>query len=191
MASINKRCLSQTLVFLLLAGAVSGAALAQTAPPSNVTVNVTGRIVGSCGVGSIGPNPLNLTIPAVDAGTLTAVGAVATPRATEQLLRINCTGFPGVRMTMAIGGTSPDPAQSVLPNTATTGAATNVGVQLFYGAQGTTTARTLLRTGTNYDFTGGAAISIPFSAQYYVLRTNPAPTAGTVTATATLTFTVL
>lgn len=181
MVSIHKRCLSQTLAALLLVGGVSSTALAQ----SNVTVNVTGRIVGSCAAGAASPGTLNFTLPDTDASTLTTVGAVAASRATVQRVTVTCSGNPGVRMTMAITGASPVPAQNVVPNT---GTVSQVGVQILYGAAGGTTATTVMPIGgTGVTFAGGAPVIIPISAQYYVVTANP--NAGTVSATATLTFT--
>ena len=181
MVSINKRCLSQALASLLLAGGVSGAALAQ----SNVTVNVSGNIIGTCAAGAAAPNTLNFTLPDTEAGTLTTVGAVAASRAPVQRVTVSCTGNPGVRMTMAITGTSPVPAQNVVPNT---GTATRMGVQILYGAAGGTTATNVIPIGgTGVTFAGGAPVVIPISAQYYVVTANP--NAGTVNARVTLTFT--
>ncbi|MCO5397575.1 fimbrial protein [Ralstonia soli] len=176
----HKRCLPQALAALLLIAGGATEVFAQT-----TTVNVTGNIVGTCAAGAASPDTLNFTLPDTQAATLTAAGPVTASRAAVQRVTVACSGNPGVRMTMSIAGTSPVPAQNVVPNT---GTATQVGVQILYGAAGGATAPTVMPIGgTGVTFVGGAPVVIPISAQYYVMSANP--NAGSVTATATLTFT--
>ncbi len=176
-----KRCLPQALAALVLIGGGATEAFAQA---SNA-VNVTGNIIGTCAAGAVAPSTLNFTLPDTESATLTAAGPVVASRAPVQYINVRCSGNPGIKMTMTITGTSPSPANNVVPNT---GTATQVGVQILRGVNNGTTATTVIPIGgTGVDFPGGAVVNVPISAQYYVLNANP--NAGTVTSTATLTFT--
>ncbi len=176
-----KRCLPQALAALVLIGGGATEAFAQAAN----AVNVTGNIIGSCAAGAVSPSTLNFTLADTESATLTATGAVTASRAPVQYVNVRCTGNPPIKMTMTITGTSPSPTNNVVPNT---GTATQVGVQILRGVNNGTAATTVIPIGgTGVDFAGGAPLNIPISAQYYVVTANP--NAGTVTATATLTFT--
>jgi major type 1 subunit fimbrin (pilin) len=168
---------SQLLLFMFAALAAAPA-FAQ----SDATLTFSGTILPpSCDVDSSSQNQ-TVTLASTPIMNFAAVGSTASPQAVSLNL-INCP--VGTNVTMTVSGTM-DTVASVLQNT---GNATGVGVQLLSASSvgATTGTPVTLNSASSLGTVGSTGtMTVPFVAQYYRLGTM---TAGTVAATATVSFT--
>lgn len=171
----------------LLAAFVSMAAssvFAQSSPTFGADAHLyfTGTILPpSCDIDSTTANQ-TVNLGSAPVASFAAIGSTANATAFSVNL-LNCSA--NVTVTMNVGGTA-DTYPSVLKNT---GTATQVGVQLLQASSiGATTGTPLtLNTAINKGTVGSSnTMTIPLVAQFYRLG---AVTAGSVAATATVTFT--
>lgn len=196
-SAINAQISSPFQLQLVITGSVPpGNQTLPTGPLVSWDFTLGGGTIFTVETFSIGgaPGPINIIQPcviAVDPTTVTLptvatsafAGAGATPGTTA--FQISLTNCPtGNQLSITLNTGSPQPGTtSVIQNTAATGPATGVGVQLLDGAGNPITFGNPIPEGS----IPGATVNLPFAARYY--QTGAAVTPGAVTAVATYTLT--
>lgn len=162
--------------------AIAGTALGQTARAADGQINFTGSIQGAtCTIdvnGTVTPAVASVALQAVSANRLTAAAQVAGATSFTIGLK-NCIGSVSAAAFFESGATV-EPIWGNLRNTATTGAATNVLLQLLDGTSGLAiragnTSQNTGNTRVTLDAAGNA--TLPYVVQYFATG---AATAGAV-----------
>lgn len=162
----------------------NGACRGNQVTPSPVVVFNTSSITFAAPACTVVNNNLTVTLPTVYASAFPTTGTGTTTGQTPFNVQLNCSAGTSVSVTLAPGTPAYTGALGVLTNTAGSGYAGNVGVQLFKDSR---CAQPVVFGTAIPEGPTSSTMNLPFCASYY--QTGTTVTAGRVTATATYTLT--